>query len=212
MTERRRRTVRRARHFDFIEIGTSDFNTLLQKAGPKTVGLSVEPLTDYLERLPDRPHVTKVNAAVSDRSGSMEIYYVPDAVRKEYGLPGWMKGTNKIGAPHPTVERYLVKHGLPASLMHRRRVPVLSVEGLFRRYRVGSVDYLKIDTEGHDPVILGAYLDLVARRPTLRASRILFESNALTAREEVAALTERLRAVGYRVETRRQDTLAILEE
>lgn len=207
-----RKTRRRLlRHYDFIEIGTSDFNTLIQKAGPETVGLSVEPMTDYLARLPDKPRVRKVNAAVSARSGFLDLYYVPDAVRKEYGLPGWMKGTNKIGAPHPTVERYLAKHGLPASLMRRRRVPVLSVERLFREYRVGSVDYLKIDTEGHDAVILGAYLDMVERRPELRAGRILFESNALTAREDVAALSERLRGLGYRVETRRQDTLAVLE-
>jgi FkbM family methyltransferase len=199
------------RHYDFIEIGTSDFNTLIQKAGPETVGLSVEPMTDYLERLPDKPRVRKVNAAVSVRSGFLDLYYVPDAVRKEHGLPSWMKGTNKIGAPHPTVERYLAKHGLPATLMRRRRVPVLSVERLFREYRVGSVDYLKIDTEGHDAVILGAYLDMVERRPTLKAGRILFESNALTAREDVAALSERLRGLGYRVETRRQDTLAVLE-
>ena len=84
----RRKTQRAGRHFDFIEIGTSDFNTLLQKADDSVVGLSVEPLVDYLERLPERARVTKVNAAVSDRSGSMEIYYVPDAVRREYGLPG----------------------------------------------------------------------------------------------------------------------------
>ena len=203
------RKITRPKHYDFVEIGTSDFNTLIQKAGPTTVGLSVEPLVDYLSRLPDKPHVTKVNAAVSDRSGHMDIYYVPDDVRQEYGLPSWMKGTNKIGAPHPTVMRYLAKHGLPASLMQRRRVPVLSVEGLFRRYGVGSLDYLKIDTEGHDAVILGAYLDMVERRPGLRAERILFESNALSAREEVAALSERLRGLGYRVETRRQDTLAV---
>lgn len=210
-TTRKTRKNRGVRHFDFIEIGTSDFNTLIQKAGPDTVGLSVEPLIDYLSRLPEKPHVTKVNAAVSDKSGHMDIYYVPDEVRKEYGLPSWMKGTNKIGAPHPTVMRYLAKHGLPASLMKHRRIPVLSVTGLFRRYRVGSVDYLKIDTEGHDAVILGAYLDMVEGRPGLRARRILFESNALTAREDVAALTERLRGLGYRVETRRQDTLAVLE-
>jgi FkbM family methyltransferase len=207
---RHRRSSSRRKHFDFIEIGTSDFNTLIQKAGPATVGLSVEPLIDYLSRLPEKPRVTKVNAAVSDKSGHMDIYYVPDDVRKEYNLPSWMKGTNKIGAPHPTVMRYLAKHGLPASLMHHRRVPVLSVATLFRRYHVGSVEYLKVDTEGHDAVILGAYLDMVERQPALRAQRILFESNALTAREDVAALSERLRSLGYQVETRRQDTVATL--
>ena len=108
----------RKTHYDFIEIGTSDFNTLIQKATPSTVGLSVEPLKDYLDRLPTKPHVQKVNAAVSKRSGSIDLYYVPDAVRIEKGLPSWMKGTNSIGAPHPTVVRYLEKHGLPQSIVN----------------------------------------------------------------------------------------------
>lgn len=206
---RRRKTLR---HFDFVEIGTSDFNTLLQKAGPETVGLSVEPMGFYLDRLPDKPRVTKVEAAVSDRSGVLYLYYIPDDVRREYGLPSWMKGTNKIGEPHPTVMRYLAKHGVPASIVRRRKVPVLSVAELFRKYRVGSLDYLKVDTEGHDPIIVGAYLDEVERRPALKAKRILFESNALTRRDVLAGITGRLERLGYRVETLRQDTLAILME
>lgn len=209
MTTRKR--SRPLKHYDFIEIGTSDFNALIQKAGPTTVGLSVEPLSDYLDRLPNKPHVQKVNAAASNKSGSLLIYYVPDAVRKQYDLPNWMKGTNSIGAPHPTVVRYLAKHDLPASLIHTRKVPVYSVAQLFRKYGVGSVDYLKVDTEGHDTVILGAYLDLVERRPELRAQRILFESNALSNKRAVGTIVQRLEALGYTVSSGRQDTLAVLE-
>lgn len=205
-------TRRSLRHYDFIEIGTSDFNTLIQKADNHTVGLSVEPMTDYLARLPEKPHVTKVNAAVSAKSGHIDLYYIPDNIRKEYNLPSWMKGTNKVGEPHPTVMRYLTKHGLPSSLVQHSRVPVVSFTTLVRRYHVGSIDYLKIDTEGHDVVIMGAYLDLVERRPALRAKRILFESNALSSRDAVSKLNARLRDLGYTVETRRQDTLAVLVE
>ena len=206
VTQKRSRSI----HYDFIEIGTSDFNTLIQKASDKTVGLSVEPLSDYLDRLPTRRRVQKVNAAVSNKSGALSIYYVPDAVRKEYGLPAWMKGTNKIGEPHPTVARYLAKHGLPVSLVARRRVPVYSVERLFRMYRVGSVDFLKIDTEGHDTVILNAYLDMVDARQELRAGKILFETNALSDRVAVGRIVERLRGMGYEVTSSRQDTTAVL--
>jgi hypothetical protein len=200
----------RKTHYDFIEIGTSDFNTLIQKASPSTVGLSVEPLKDYLDRLPTKPHVQKVNSAVSKRSGSIDLYYVPDAVRIEKGLPSWMKGTNSIGAPHPTVVRYLEKHGLPQSIVQHKKVPVLSVERLFRRYHVGSLDYLKVDTEGHDTVIVNAYLDLAARHPALLAKKILFESNALANKTEVTALRIRLSDLGYTVTVKRQDTVAIL--
>lgn len=200
----------RVQHYDFIEIGTSDFNTLIQKATPTTVGLSVEPLKDYLDRLPTKPHVQKVNAAVSKRSGSIDLYYVPDDVRRKLNLPSWMKGTNSIGAPHPTVARYLAKHDLPSTIVHHKKVPVLSVERLFRNYRVGSLDYLKVDTEGHDTVIVNAYLDLAARHPNLLAKKILFESNALANRAEVNALRERLTGMGYTVVVKRQDTVATM--
>ncbi len=205
-----RKTRKALRHYDFIEIGTSDFNTLIQKAKEHTVGLSVEPMIEYLNRLPDRPTVVKVNAAVSEHSGFMDIYYIPDDVRISNKLPSWMKGTNKIGAPHPTVVRYLNKHELPLSLITHQRVPVLSVERLFRKYRVGSLDYLKIDTEGHDSIIMNAYLNLIERKPALCAKRILFESNALSSRKAVADIIERLKTLGYEVEVRRQDTLATL--
>lgn len=206
-----RKTKRASKiHYDFIEIGTSDFNTLIQKADDTTVGLSVEPMRDYLDRLPSKRRVRKVNAAVSNKSGELTLYYIPDHIRKAHDLPSWMKGTNKIGAPHPTVARYLEKHGLPQSLIHTRTVPVLSVTRLFRMYRVGAIDYLKIDTEGHDTVIMNAYLDVVERHPSLRAKKILFESNALSNKAEVSAIVRRLERIGYSIETCRQDTLATL--
>ena len=167
-------------------------------------------MSEYLDRLPTKPRVQKVNAAVSDKSDELLIYYVPDTVRIAHGMPAWMKGTNKIGEPHPTVIRWLQKHGLPMSLVATRRVPVYSVSRLFRLYGVRSVDFLKIDTEGHDPVILNAYLDLVERQPGLRARKILFESNTLSERKDVAAIVERLRANGYEVSSTRQDTMAVL--
>ena len=34
--------------FDFVEVGTSDFNTLIQKVDDNTVGLSIDPIELYL--------------------------------------------------------------------------------------------------------------------------------------------------------------------
>ena len=53
-------------HYDFIEIGTSDFHTLIESATDKTIGLSIEPIKTYLDRLPNKENVFKVQAAVSD--------------------------------------------------------------------------------------------------------------------------------------------------
>jgi FkbM family methyltransferase len=198
------------RHYEFIEIGTSDFATLIKKAGPTTVGLSVEPLGEYLDRLPARAHVAKVEAAVSDSDGDIDIYFIPDSVRIEQGLPSWMKGTNSVGHPHPTVVRYLTKHGKPLSLITTKKVTKVAVATLFERHGVASIDYLKIDTEGHDAVIMHAYLNLIETVPGLRAKRIRFESNALMAKKDHAELCARLTANGYSVTKLSEDTEATL--
>ena len=48
-------------NYNFIEIGTSNFDTLAQRATDEHVGLSVEPVKEYLEELPKKKHITKVN-------------------------------------------------------------------------------------------------------------------------------------------------------
>ena len=50
---------------DFVEIGTSNFETLIQLASEDSKGLSVEGLKMYQDQLPDKPNVQKVNAAIS---------------------------------------------------------------------------------------------------------------------------------------------------
>ena len=46
--------------YDFIEIGTSDFDTLIESTQGK-IGITIEPLLFYLENLPKNPSVIKVN-------------------------------------------------------------------------------------------------------------------------------------------------------
>ena len=46
----------------FIEVGTSDFDTLIQVAKPETAGISIEPIKYYLDRLPNPPNVIKMNS------------------------------------------------------------------------------------------------------------------------------------------------------
>lgn len=66
-------------NYDFIEIGTSDFDTLIQTATNDTVGLSIDPIQFYLNRLPEKQLVKKVNCAVSfdGKRGKDKVYYIP---------------------------------------------------------------------------------------------------------------------------------------
>lgn len=87
---------------DFIEIGTSDFDTEIQKNNNKT-GLSIEPIKYYLDRLPDKKNIKKINVAISDYNGNADVYYVTPENISKYSLPCWVRGCNSINSYHKTV-------------------------------------------------------------------------------------------------------------
>ena len=69
--------------FDFIEIGTSDFDTLLETTTDK-VGISIEPLKYYLDNLSNNDKVIKVNYAISDSDFETNIFWIhPDDIKKQ---------------------------------------------------------------------------------------------------------------------------------
>src|SRR5210317_642737 len=90
-------------HYNFIEIGTSNFDTLIQKASNDTVGLSVEPMTHYLEQLPNKDNVKKINCAISfdNTEDDVDIYFIPESIIKENNLSHWLVGCNSINGYHP---------------------------------------------------------------------------------------------------------------
>lgn len=184
--------------YDFVEIGTSDFDTIIQACDPSSVGLSIDPIQYYLDRLPEKPRVKKLNVAISDRDGTVQCFHVPDAKIQEYGLPWWVRGCNSIGAPHRTVLNLLIEQGIDvSSVIESFSIPMLSFASLVRAHNIRSIKYLKIDTEGHDCVILSNYIEVVQQGLLTPARRILFESNVLTPRHVIDETIERLRGLGY---------------
>lgn len=63
-------------NYDFIEIGTSDYDTEIEKCDLNTYGISVEPMKIYLDKLPDKPNVIKVNKAISNIRGEGYMSYL----------------------------------------------------------------------------------------------------------------------------------------
>lgn len=127
----------------------------------------------YLRNLPTKPHVLKVLAAVSDEDGFVDIYFCPKEVIERHSLPWWISGSNSINAPHPLVRNYLLDHGIdPEVAITKVKVPKISIITLLQIYQVSSCDFLKIDTEGHDCVILKKYIDAIRSGITQPARRI----------------------------------------
>ncbi len=181
---------------DFIEIGTSDFNTLIQAAGPDTHGLSIDPISLYLDRLPNRPGCKKINAAISNFEGTVEVYFIPPQVIAKHRLPNWLRGCNSIGAPHPTVSKQLEKMDIdPELVLVRQPVPCHRLQTVLHQNDVQGVFMLKVDTEGHDAVILNDFFDDAS--PQQWPHQIVFESNKLSDSETIHRLIAKLILMGY---------------
>jgi hypothetical protein len=162
-----------------VEVGTSDFRT---QAG-LVEGIFIEPVKYYFDRL---PKCNKLNIAISNYTGETDVYYIPWEVIEEQGLPNWLRGCNSINEPHKTV----VSMGLQKYV----KVDKVKVERIADVIKgVKKIDVLKIDTEGHDTVILNDYLDTVDVMP----KKIIFESNELSSKEDVMKVIDRLKAKGY---------------
>ena len=85
-------------------------------------------------------------------------------------------------------------------------VPVLRIKTILDKHSVNEIDLLKIDTEGHDTVILNDFLDTVNILP----KKILFENNELSNKGEVKKLIRRLSKLGYNIKPIKTDLLCEL--
>jgi hypothetical protein len=190
-------------HYNFIEIGTSDFDTEIQTCSDSAIGLSVDPILHYLQRLPSKPHVMRILGAVSDSDGFADVYFVPPEIIERHGFPEWVRGCNSIGKPHPTVFNLLKNAGAdPTAFIQKTQIPQFSMCSFLQMYQVSSCDYLKIDTEGHDVIILSNYIESIQKQITKPATRICFEANELTHSVLTDGIIALLMDIGYEVEKR----------
>jgi len=194
-------------HYDFIEIGTGDFETEVQSCDENARGICVEPLKYYLDKLPRKPNVTYVNAAISDCAGFISCFYIPEHLIEEYKLPWWLRGCSSIGNYHPTAKRIVTENKLnPNYVFKNVVVPLISVNELFKTYDVTSIKNLKIDTEGHDCIILRSVINCIQVNK-IQIEQIKFESNVLSNAGEVDSVIMSLQKLGYKLLSRGEDTI-----
>ena len=199
-------------HLSWLEVGTSDFDTFCQseKVADGAMGMSVEPLSYYLDRLPVRKDVVKVQAALSNVDGEQTIHHTPDDQIKKHNLPDWVRGCNSLGRAHPTVAKLIDSMPVdkrPSILSET--VSTMSYGTLMTRYNVKSVGCMKIDTEGHDLVILGSVMEWCSTHPACWPRSIKFESNDLHDQTKVTETVEALKRCGYLLLNRGYDTVMV---
>lgn len=191
--------------YDFIEIGTSNFNTLIESATDLTRGLSIEPIQYYLDQLPNPPGVKKLTCAVSrtNQNEMLEVYYVPENIIFERRLPDWLRGCNAVGEYHFQHTALEIE-----DLVQRQLVPCLPIGTVFDQNDVSELDYLKIDTEGSDCAIMLHLAEYLKTQSSTRyPKKIMFESNELAVPAQVEQVKKKFINLGYHVSHAGYDTI-----
>ena len=192
-------------NLDFLEIGTSDYDTCVEKCSEDAFGISVEPLKFYLDRLPNKKNVIKVNNAISKNNefGSIDLYYIPSNVIEINKLHHWFKGCNSIGEYPPLHIKYKVTH-----LVKKETVSLIPISELLTKYKVKKIKFLKVDTEGLDCYILRNLLVYLKDKSfDYYPDSILFESNEHTEKQFVQSTIQLFKDLNYNVEFSNVDTL-----
>ena len=189
-------------HYHIIEIGTSDFR--IDSLESSKACLLIEPSQFYLNNITDKENITKLQCAISNVDGIVDFYETNLKYIEEHNLHNWLRGCNSIHKMHPTVKQYAIDNNININdLVTKNIVSVLSFKKLVQLFEIESIHYLKIDTEGHDNIILSALLNT-----NIRPNIIKFESNELTNEEEYNKIIEILKKE-YIVNRFKDDTILI---
>jgi len=191
--------------YDFIEIGTSNFDTLIQNADNNTKGISVDAVKYYIDNLPNKLNVKKLNVGISNVNSYLDVYYIPEEIIKIKKLPAWFKGCNCINTYHPLHIQYNI-----TNLCTIEKVKVITSYELFYQNKVRKVKYLKIDTEGHDCIILKCLFSYIKYLPKeFHPDKILFETNIHSMSQDVDEVINLFSSIGYKLQSRGYDTIII---
>lgn len=155
--------------FDYVEIGTSDFDISdgsidlsgNGKLDPDKTYLLVEPIGYYLDRLPSGDNIYKANYAISDEERIGKMFYLSPENIKKLNFPYWAKGCNKLDKKHPTIEKDLERLGHSSDLIESCEVKCITFKKLIEMYDIRKIGKLAIDTEGHDHLILKGVVECI---------------------------------------------------
>ena len=206
-------------HYDFIEIGTADFDTLVEQDWPEDVrGICVEPRADLLSNLIDRVNVIKVNAAISSADGFAFLCYVDikdipqKFLKAEHAVERDFRGISTLHHLHPAVLQWVEAGEIAAEYVKKETVPVITWPTFASTYDITSIGYLKIDAEGHDIVILKEYFKYCELNASCLAETIEFETQVNVWGDLIYEAFDDLKKLGYTLNCLSNDQNAIFDK
>ena len=138
----------------FVELGVCDFSTLEPLLDNGWEGYFVEPIERYAKKLEnitkDTCHVTQ--AAISSYNGELKMYqskaYTEDKLKWVNGISHAVEqqGERLLSLPE---NKHLIENTIT--------VPCYTLQTYLNINNITSIDYLKMDVEGHETDIIESY-------------------------------------------------------
>ena len=206
--------------YDFIEIGTSDFDTLIEKATDEMKGISIDPLQHFLDRLPNPKNCTKVCAAILDEQDEIDLHYIKDEDIVKYNLPSFVRGCASLGGRHPFVLTLLANKAAdnpipepidPDEIYSKKKVPVKRLKDIIDEYKIDEIKILKIDAEGCDDKILLDYFECCEKENYPFPHFIQYE-HVLLSNTKIKNLQETAKALHYHVQGESLDNTILIKK
>ena len=139
----------------FIEIGACDFDTCLPLARNGWAGILVEPVKELYDnlRIQASPYkfVHVENVVISDYDGTID-FHVSEGT-------DWTRGISSVASDnHKGTKMFEEWDGVNKQfLKETRQMECLTLDTLLEIYGIKQIDFLKMDTEGHETNIIEAY-------------------------------------------------------
>lgn len=196
---------------DFIEIGTSNFNTVIQTCDEYSIGISIEPVKYYLDQLPNKKNVTKINAAITGDNtidDFIKIFYIPEDIIIKEKLDFFFKGCNKIGTYHPLHIKYNLTNYVKID-----DVKLINIGDFLNNNNIRRIKYLQIDTEGHDINIMNGLYNYISKlSKEYHPDEIKFETNQYSTKYEIDNIINLYNNLNYIVSYRNDDGDTIIKK
>jgi len=189
----------------FIEIGTSDFDTLIPLAKKGWKGIFVEPVKYLIDNLEKIDGCIYENAAITSYNGDITINYDPKPEHQ------WQRGVGYVTRNENGFMPLVSEASSPSNHywdnkfnnITKDKVPCMTLDALIDKHNVKSIDFLKIDIEGMEYVILDTYSWKV--KPNLIKVEIIHWRKRI-----LEHIQTKLAALGYLVYKEESDWYCIL--
>lgn len=209
-------------HFNIVEIGCCDFDTVLHEGNfnDGTTILLIDPIKEFLDNIPipENLDVYKLEAAIGPSNGKTMFSFFPPEKIEELGLPGFIRGCSSLldkpefcdmfdrAAAEGTFcvegfdpQQFMNLDYKLESIIEKREVNAMTLFELIDKFKIDTIDLLKIDTEGIDYIILQDVIKAIKDKIIQPPRQILFEVKHMPSSPILANLLGSFYDLQYRI-------------